>query len=42
MHLRLEIFLTFSEGFWVFEAHFLITNFLIKNEYIETDIKNNC
>ena len=29
-HLRLEIFSTFSEGFWIFEAHFVIKNFLIK------------
>ena len=29
-HLRLEIFLTFSEGFGVFEAHFLIKIFLLK------------
>ena len=29
-HLTLEIFLTFSEVFWVFEAHFLIKMFLLK------------
>ena len=28
MHLRLEIFVTFSVGFGVFEAHFLIKKFL--------------
>ena len=28
--MRQEIFLTFSYGFWVFEAHFLIKNFLLK------------
>ena len=28
--MRLKIFLTFSEGFRVFEAHFLIKSFLIK------------
>ena len=34
-HLRLEIFLTFSESFWVFEAHFLIKRFFFikKNVY---------
>ena len=26
-HLRLVIFLTFPEGFWVFEAHFLVKSF---------------
>ena len=26
-HLRLVIFLTFPEGFWVFEAHFLVKRF---------------
>ena len=31
-HLRLEIFLTFSWGFWFFEAHFLTTIFLMKKE----------
>ena len=30
MHPRLEIFLTFSQVFRVFEAHFLIKIFLIK------------
>ena len=32
-HLRLDIFLTFSYGFRVFDAHFLITVFLTKNVY---------
>ena len=28
--LALEIFLTFSSGFWVFETHFFVNTFLIK------------
>ena len=32
--MRLEIFLTFSLGFGVFKAHFLIKNFLIKKRLI--------
>ena len=35
--MRLEIFLTFSEGFVVFEAHFLI-----KNSYKKILIKKTC
>ena len=38
-HLRLEIFLTFSWGFWVFEAHLLTKIFLIKkNVYAKNAI----
>ena len=34
-HLRLEIFLTFSEGFKVFKSHFLIKIFLKKSVYTQ-------
>ena len=33
-HLRLEIFLTFPKGFWVFKAHFFIKCFLQKKERV--------
>ena len=37
MHLGLEILLTFSLGFWVFQAYFVIKSFLIKKACIEVE-----
>ena len=39
--MRLEIFLTFSKGFEVFEAHFVIKIFLVIKKQKKRVFKNN-